>query len=88
MLKNIGIIGNGFVGKAVKESFRKHFDVFIFDKDKRKANEVESLKTFTVQADLNQAVVEAERWITEYIANNSTTRFKAEEAYAANLIKN
>ena len=38
MLKNIGIIGNGFVGKAVKESFRKHFDVFIFDKDKRKAN--------------------------------------------------
>ena len=56
-------------------------------KDKRKANEVESLKTFTVQADLNQAVVEAERWITEYIANNNTTRFKAEEAYAANLIK-
>ena len=42
MLKNIGIIGNGFVGKAVKESFKKHFDVFIFDKDKRKAN-VETL---------------------------------------------
>ena len=42
MLKNIGIIGNGFVGKAVKESFKKHFDVFIFDTDKRKAN-VESL---------------------------------------------
>ena len=56
-------------------------------KDKRKANEVESLKTFTVQADLNQAVVDSERWITEYIANNNTTRFKAEEAYAANLIK-
>jgi nucleotide sugar dehydrogenase len=43
MLKNIGIIGNGFVGKAVKESFKKYFDVFIFDLDKRKAN-VESLK--------------------------------------------
>ena len=42
MLKNIGIVGNGFVGKAVKESFKKHFDVFVFDKDKRKAN-VESL---------------------------------------------
>lgn len=35
---NIGIIGNGFVGKAVKESFKNYFDIFIFDKDKRKAN--------------------------------------------------
>ena len=35
---NIGIIGNGFVGKAVKESFKKYFDVFVFDLDKRKAN--------------------------------------------------
>ena len=41
-MKTIGIIGNGFVGKAVKESFKNHFDVFIFDTDKRKAN-VESL---------------------------------------------
>jgi len=40
---NIGIIGNGFVGKAVKESFKNHFEVFIFDTDKRKAN-VESLE--------------------------------------------
>ena len=39
----IGIIGNGFVGKAIKESFKNHFEVFVFDKDKRKAN-VESLK--------------------------------------------
>ena len=38
MLKNIGIIGNGFVGKAVKESFKNHFEVFIFDLDQRKAN--------------------------------------------------
>ena len=41
-MKNIGIIGNGFVGKAVKESFKNHFEVFIFDLDKRKSN-VESL---------------------------------------------
>ena len=40
---NIGIIGNGFVGKAVKESFRDHFEIFVFDKDKRKAN-IESLE--------------------------------------------
>ena len=39
---NIGIIGNGFVGKAVKESFKNHFEVFVFDTDKRKAN-VETL---------------------------------------------
>jgi UDPglucose 6-dehydrogenase len=38
MKNNIGIIGNGFVGKAVKESFKNHFDVFVFDLDKRKAN--------------------------------------------------
>ena len=43
MLKNIGIVGNGFVGKAVKESFKKYFNVFVFDLDKRKAN-VKSLK--------------------------------------------
>lgn len=43
MLKNIGIIGNGFVGKAVKESFKKYFDIFVFDTDKRKAN-VDSIK--------------------------------------------
>jgi len=39
---NIGIIGNGFVGKAIKESFKNYYEIFTFDKDKRKAN-VESL---------------------------------------------
>ena len=39
---NIGIIGNGFVRKAVKDSFKNYFDIFVFDKDKRKAN-VETL---------------------------------------------
>ena len=38
MLKNIGIIGNGFVGKAVKESFKNHFEIFVYDVDKRKSN--------------------------------------------------
>ena len=38
MLQNIGIIGNGFVGKAVKESFKNYYNIFVFDKDKRKAN--------------------------------------------------
>ena len=43
MDKEIGIIGNGFVGKAIKESFKKHFEIFTFDKDKRKSN-TENLK--------------------------------------------
>ena len=38
----IGIIGQGFVGKAVKESFKNYYEILTFDKDKRKAN-VESL---------------------------------------------
>ena len=39
---NIGIIGNGFVGKAVKESFANHFNICVYDKDQRKSN-VENL---------------------------------------------
>ena len=42
-MDNIGIIGNGFVGKAVKESFKRYFEVFVFDLDKRKAN-VDNIK--------------------------------------------
>ena len=34
----IGIIGNGFVGKAVEESFKNHYDLYIYDKDKNKSN--------------------------------------------------
>ena len=37
-MENIGIIGNGFVGKAVKEGFKNYYEIFTFDKDKRKAN--------------------------------------------------
>jgi len=39
---NIGIIGNGFVGKSIKESFKNYYEIFTFDKDKRKSN-IESL---------------------------------------------
>ena len=37
-MKTIGIIGNGFVGKAVKEGFKNYYEIFTFDKDKRKSN--------------------------------------------------
>ena len=37
-MKKIGIIGQGFVGKAVKESFKNYYEIFTFDKDKRKSN--------------------------------------------------
>ena len=37
-MEKIGIIGNGFVGKAVKEGFKNYYEIFTFDKDKRKSN--------------------------------------------------
>ena len=35
-MKNIGIIGNGFVGSAIAAGFGLHANVRIYDKDKRK----------------------------------------------------
>ena len=37
MQKTIGIIGNGFVGKAVAKGFADHLDVFIYDLDEDKS---------------------------------------------------
>jgi len=55
-------------------------------KDKRKATEKDNLRTFTVQADREEAVRYAEQWIQDYTVTNTTTRFKAEQAYADNLV--
>ena len=35
-MKNIGIIGNGFVGSAIAAGFGLHANVRIYDKDSRK----------------------------------------------------
>ena len=50
---NIGIIGNGFVGKAVKESFANHFNICVYDKDQRKSN-VENLSNIYVFTHSNE----------------------------------
>ena len=36
-MKNVGIIGNGFVGSAIASGFSLHANVMIYDTDKRKA---------------------------------------------------
>jgi len=44
MIKSIGIIGQGFVGSAVREKMIKHFDVYCYDKDPSKGSNVVSIK--------------------------------------------
>lgn len=39
MLDNIGIIGLGFVGGAIKHSFEKYFNILSYDIDKKKSTE-------------------------------------------------
>ena len=38
--KNIGVIGQGFVGTAVREKFKEHFNVYTFDINKREQSKV------------------------------------------------
>jgi nucleotide sugar dehydrogenase len=41
--ETIGIIGQGFVGSAVREGMQNHFDILAFDKDPNKYSNVESI---------------------------------------------
>ena len=43
MKESIGIIGQGFVGSAVREGMKNHFDVICYDKDPQKFSNVESI---------------------------------------------
>lgn len=43
MKEKIGIIGQGFVGSAVREGMKEHFDVLCFDKDPEKFSNVRSI---------------------------------------------
>jgi nucleotide sugar dehydrogenase len=43
MKETIGIIGQGFVGSAVREGMKNHFDVKCFDKDPNKFSNVRSI---------------------------------------------
>ena len=41
--ETLGIIGQGFVGSAVREGMKNHFEIFAFDKDPNKYSNVESI---------------------------------------------
>lgn len=43
MKEKIGIIGQGFVGSAVREGMKEHFEVLCFDKDPEKFSNVRSI---------------------------------------------
>jgi nucleotide sugar dehydrogenase len=43
MKENIGIIGQGFVGSAVHEGMKNHFEILAFDKDPQKFSSVKSI---------------------------------------------
>lgn len=42
-MKTIGIIGQGFVGSAVREGMKNYFDVVVYDKDPSKVSNVKSI---------------------------------------------
>jgi UDPglucose 6-dehydrogenase len=48
----IGIIGQGFVGSAVREGMKNHFDILAFDKDPNKYSNVESIFHVVESTDL------------------------------------
>lgn len=43
MKESIGIIGQGFVGSAVREGMKNHFEVFAFDKDPSKYSNTQNI---------------------------------------------
>lgn len=44
MKENIGIVGQGFVGSAVREGMKNHFTIYTYDKDKTKAANIPSIE--------------------------------------------
>ena len=52
MKQQIGIIGQGFVGSAVREGMKNHFDILAFDKDPNKYSNVDSIFHVVESTDL------------------------------------
>jgi len=46
--ETIGIIGQGFVGSAVREGMKNYFNIYTYDKDKSKNVNVDSIEKLTV----------------------------------------
>tara|TARA_S200002703_G_scaffold159838_1_gene175043 strand:+ start:2073 stop:2933 length:861 start_codon:yes stop_codon:yes gene_type:complete len=52
MLDNIGIVGCGFVGNAIKKGFNLHAEVYVYDKYVTEKNNTKSLKELVERADV------------------------------------
>lgn len=50
--EKIGIIGQGFVGNAVKEGMKNHFELICFDKDPNKFSNVKSISEVIKETDV------------------------------------
>lgn len=51
-MKHIGIIGQGFVGSAVREGMKNHFEISAYDKDPEKFSNVDSIFSVVKNTDL------------------------------------
>jgi UDP-glucose 6-dehydrogenase len=52
MKETIGVIGQGFVGSAVREGMQNHFNVLAYDKDPNKFSNVEDAADIIKQAEV------------------------------------
>ena len=52
MKQTLGIIGQGFVGSAVREGMKNHFEILAYDKDPNKFSNVESIFHIVEGSDL------------------------------------
>ena len=64
--ETIGIIGQGFVGSAVYEGMKNHFDILAFDKDPNKFDDAVMYDTLTYKEILEKSKSEA---ISQYSKN-------------------
>ncbi len=61
--KNIGVIGQGFVGTAVREKFKHHFNVYTFDIAKGEESRIYAKKEISEsQCDLNEVIKSWCKW--------------------------
>ena len=51
-IKNLGIVGQGFVGSAVREGMKNYYDVHTYDKFKEQDSTVKDLVTLSIKSDV------------------------------------
>jgi UDPglucose 6-dehydrogenase len=51
-IKNLGIVGQGFVGSAVREGMKNYYDVYTYDKFKKQDSTEKDLVTLSIKSDV------------------------------------